>query len=178
MTTTLSARLSRLGVAALFAALAPLAAEASIVAKDFSVEITSGEFLGSFLTGQLSYDDALPGTNPFGDTTFELSSFSFAFDGTTYTLSDLASPTDLLWTEPAGAEAGLDGFIGPLTFLPGDGVFGPTLTYVLNDPQRADGGGDVTFRDAPTGVPEPGSIALACTALLGLGAARRARRIS
>lgn len=178
MTTTLSTRLSHLGLAALFAAVTPMAAQASIVAKDFSVEITSGEFFGSVLTGQLAYDDSLPGTNPLGDTAFELTSFSFAFDGTIYALSDLTSPTDLLWTEPAGAEAGLDGFIGPLTFLPGDGVFGPSMTYVLNDRLREDGGGDVTFRDAPTGVPEPGSFALAFTALLGLGAARRARRVS
>ncbi|HYE70131.1 MAG TPA: PEP-CTERM sorting domain-containing protein [Aquabacterium sp.] len=174
MTHALIANLPRIGLAVALAVLAPLAAHAAAVTKTFDIEITSGELLGLHFGGQFSYDDTSADAGPFG-TTYALTDFSFAFEGTTYTIADVA-PDLLLWSEPTDGDAGLEGVFGSFSFLPGDGFFGPTMTYVFADPGRLPGGGDVSYADAPSAVPEPGSAALALAALLGLGAARRARR--
>lgn len=162
---------SLLAAAALFTA---VPSSAAVVTYD----LVGGTLAGSGFSGQFSFDDAAPsGSNVAGDPIYQLLTFTFNHGASSFGLADLAGLAGQGWAQPGdGSAPGLELAFGSYTFLPGlggAGGFAPLLSF--------DDGGtvdvvDAAYRLAGTQpVPEPASLALAVTALLGLGAAYRAR---
>ncbi|MBI3367038.1 MAG: PEP-CTERM sorting domain-containing protein [Burkholderiales bacterium] len=163
-----------LAAAGLVSLAGALPAQAAIVNYDFVVSVDSGPLAGHSYNGKFGYDDAqAPGTNPFGDTTFVLSSFDFTFDGHGYSLADFGAPDALLWTLPDGEKPGLDGAQAEIGFVPGFGGDDPAFAY--DKGAGVAGFGAIVYS---VHVAEPSSAALMAVALLGLslGARRRQRR--
>jgi hypothetical protein len=160
--------------AAGFATLAAAPARAALVNYNFVVSVDSGPLASHSYSGQFSYDAAqLPGSNAFGDTTYSLTSFSFDFEGSSFSLADFLPGAPLLWTLPVGETPGLDGALAAIAFTPGGSGFASGFAY---DRGRGVAGfGSVSYVLQAGRVPEPASAALVMLALLGLGAALRRR---
>ena len=121
------------------------------------------------MIGNVAYEGSqTPGRNIFGETTFALASFSFVFEGLTANLASFNSST--FWTLPQGEVPGLDGTAPTFTFNAGLGGFAPTFAYDRG--QGVAGFGTVVFAPAIS-LPEPGSLALALSALVVLTSRRR-----
>lgn len=147
--------------------LAGAAAQAATVRYDFTVTIDLGNtsISGQTFLGSLAFDDSLGVPGLPGETAFDLTAFSFDFNGTVYSLPDLSFGQAI---EIANTFVGADVTADPFSLVPGDGQFDPFFAFDLG---RGDAGfGSVVYVLNVAEVPEPGSavLALAGLALLGL----------
>lgn len=143
------------------------AVQAATVTYAFSVTGNAGSGSGTF-----QFDTAPPpgGVGLFEETEYALTSFSFVFGNTTFDLDDLDGKAGRALFDGAkflGLEAART---APLSFslLPSVGGEDPFFaTHLANS--------SITFRLAPNGVPEPGTVGLGLAALGALAALRRRR---
>ncbi len=156
-------------LAAALLALSALAlpATAATVRYGFAVETTSGPLAGQTFNGSFEFDGAASVSGPGGETLYELTAFSFDFDGTTFGLADLEYGDAVF---DGATFAGLDAAGPGFAFLPAIGGLPAAFIYDFGDTRVGDG--DVTYRQA---VPEPTTGALLAAAVLGWATARRRR---
>ena len=162
--------------AATLAATLSAPASAALVRYD----IVEGVLGGQNYDGSFVFDDAAPvGVNFDGFPLYELLSFTFTHGGTVYTpdLTDFVA-SSYGWVSPTdGSEQGLDAQFSDFLFMPGWGgalaIAGSAASLAFDDGRLPDVV-DISYRLVDsTSVPEPASLALALTALLGMGAALR-----
>jgi len=137
------------------------AAQAAEVHYQFSASGAAGAGQGSF-----AFDDAAGSVNTFGETEFELTSFSFDFGSASFDLGDL-DPALRLAIFDGSTLRGLEAveLQGAFAFVPGTAFSTPFVS-------TARATSDLNFR-LGLPVPEPGTLALGIAAVLAAAARRR-----
>ena len=146
-------------------------ATAAVVNYDFKVVVDASAPVhgGQTFLGSFAYDDSMGSTGLPGETLYELTGFSFDFNGTMYGVADLLIGAAAVFngTVFGGVDVDADVF----AMRPASGGSAPFFAFDLGDGDS--GNGAVDFTQA---VSEPTSAALALAALALLGLRRRKSR--
>lgn len=145
-------------------------ASAAIVTLNFQLTNPAQAVLGR---GSYSYNDQAGVPNPFGETQFALTKFSFNFDDKSFALGDLDGGAGLALLGAGGQLLGLEAYRGganPFSFLPA----GPgTRNFFVS----GTGAAALTLNIGTTlAVPTPGTLWLVAGLLPLLGALHLRRR--
>lgn len=165
-------KLVSLTSAAGLALLVALTATASTVNRNFQVTNAANAVVGS---GSYSYNDAAGAANVFGETEFQLTAFSFTFDGNNFSLLDLDGGKGLVLLGAGNQLLGLEAYRStgtPFSFVPGAAGSEDFFVYGTGARARAF---DV---NAAATVPAPGTLWLALGLLPLAGWFVRRRRAS
>lgn len=170
------AKLFGMALAGAFALAAAPHANATPIDYTFQVDVTSGPLSPESVSGTFAYDSSSIIKGGINNATGLLTELDFTFNGTTYTSTTantgwltFDSAGDLTYfnfgTNCSAGTCAANAGTGDWYASPGAGSF----AYGTVSPSEI-GFGGVTFAKAAA-VPEPGSLALLATALLGLGLA-------
>lgn len=178
-----------LAAAALFADAS--SARAGLETFDFSVTATSGSLSGTSATGSFSFDSSIiPAGGGEVDNTGLLTSLAFTWDGIVYAAA--TANTGMLTFDATGALVGA--IFGNSCHIGGCGTTGGQEQWTVEWLRQSDffsndyffffyatpgypfvGNGPASI-SSTSAVPEPASLALFATVLLGLGWLRRGQR--